>query len=90
VLKALGSWAMVVHVFNLSTWETETGGFLSSRPAWSTEWVPGQPGLHREILSKKKKKKKEKRKRKKEKLWAYMDLIIVPHLDFIPAMLSQM
>jgi hypothetical protein len=21
------------------------------RPAWSTEWVPGQPGLHRETLS---------------------------------------
>jgi hypothetical protein len=27
--------------------------FLSSRPAWSTEWVPGQPGLHRETLSQK-------------------------------------
>jgi hypothetical protein len=41
------------------------------RPAWSTERVPGQPGLHREILSLKKKggrgegKEKEK-KRKKE------------------------
>ena len=23
-------------------------GFLSSRPAWSTKWVPGQPGLYRE------------------------------------------
>jgi hypothetical protein len=22
--------------FNLSTWEAEAGGFLSSRPAWST------------------------------------------------------
>jgi MHC class I antigen len=28
---------MVVHAFNLSTWEAEAGGFLSSRPAWSTE-----------------------------------------------------
>ena len=27
------------------------GGFLSSRPAWSTKWVSGQPGLYREILS---------------------------------------
>jgi hypothetical protein len=36
-----------------STWETEAGRFMSSRPAWSTEWVPGQPGLHREILSQK-------------------------------------
>jgi hypothetical protein len=25
----------------------------SSRPAWSTEGVPGQPGLHRETLSQK-------------------------------------
>jgi hypothetical protein len=31
--------------------EAEAGGFLSSRPAWSTAWVPGQPGLHRETLS---------------------------------------
>jgi hypothetical protein len=34
------------------------GRFLSSRPAWSTEWVPGQPGLHRETLSQKNKNKK--------------------------------
>jgi hypothetical protein len=46
---------MVAHAFNPSTWETEAGIFLSSRPAWSTEWVPGQPGLHRETLSQKKK-----------------------------------
>jgi hypothetical protein len=45
------------HAFNPSTWEAEAGGFLSSRPAWSTEWVPRQPGLYRETLSKKKKKK---------------------------------
>ena len=24
---------------------------VSSGPAWSTKWVPGQPGLHRETLS---------------------------------------
>jgi hypothetical protein len=36
----------VAHAFNPSTREAEAGGFLSSRPAWSTEWVPGQPGLH--------------------------------------------
>jgi hypothetical protein len=29
--------AVVVHAFNPSTWEAEAGGFLSSRPAWSTE-----------------------------------------------------
>jgi hypothetical protein len=28
--------------FNPSTQEAEAGGFLSSRPAWSTKWVPGQ------------------------------------------------
>jgi hypothetical protein len=32
---------MVAHAIDLSTWEAEAGGFLSSRPAWSTEWVPG-------------------------------------------------
>jgi hypothetical protein len=49
--------AVVAHTFNPSTWEAEAGGFLSSRPAWSTEWVSGQPGLHRETLSQKKKTK---------------------------------
>jgi hypothetical protein len=28
---------VVAHIFNPSTWEAEAGGFLSSRPAWSTE-----------------------------------------------------
>jgi major histocompatibility complex class I len=28
---------VVVHTFNPSTWEAEAGGFLSLRPAWSTE-----------------------------------------------------
>jgi hypothetical protein len=61
---------MVAHAFNPSTWEAEAGGFLSSRPAWSTERVPEQPGLYRETLSrktKKKKKKKEKKRKKKDK-----------------------
>jgi hypothetical protein len=30
-------WAVVAHAFNSSTWEAEAGGFLSLRPAWSTE-----------------------------------------------------
>jgi hypothetical protein len=46
---------VVVHAFNSSTWEAEAGGFLSSRPAWSTKRVPGQPGLQRNPVSKKKK-----------------------------------
>jgi hypothetical protein len=29
--------AVVAHAFNPSTWEAEAGGFLSLRPAWSTE-----------------------------------------------------
>jgi hypothetical protein len=49
---------VVAHSFNPSTWEAEAGEFLSSRPAWSTEWVPGQPGLQRETLSWKTKKQK--------------------------------
>ena len=50
---------VAAHAFNPSTWEAETGRFLSSRPAWSTEWVPGQLGLHKETLSRKTKKKKK-------------------------------
>jgi hypothetical protein len=30
-------WAVVAHAFNPSTQEAEAGGFLSSRPAWSTK-----------------------------------------------------
>jgi hypothetical protein len=40
-----------VHAFNPSTGDPEAGRFLSSRPAWSTKWVPGQPELYRETLS---------------------------------------
>jgi hypothetical protein len=43
----------VGHAFNPSTREAEAGRFLSSRPAWSTKWVRGQPGLYRETLSRK-------------------------------------
>ena len=46
---------MVVHAFNPSTWRAEAGGSLNSKPAWSTERVPGQPGLHGETLSQKNK-----------------------------------
>jgi hypothetical protein len=54
--------AVVAHAFNPSTWEAEASGFLSSRPAWSTKRVPGQPELYRETLSQKKEEKKKKRK----------------------------
>jgi major histocompatibility complex class I len=36
-MKHHGLAAVVAHAFNPSTWEAEAGGFLSSRPAWSTE-----------------------------------------------------
>ena len=57
---------MVAHAFNPSTGEAETGRFLSSRPAWSTKRVPGQPELYRETLSQKTK-KKAKNKNKSQK-----------------------
>jgi hypothetical protein len=53
------SWAFYVVEDDL-----EAGGFLSSRPAWSTGWVPGQPGLHRETLSRKTKKQNKQTKTK--------------------------
>jgi hypothetical protein len=62
-LTAIEHWpepGVVAHAFNPSTWEAEAGGFLSSRPAWSTKWVPGQPGLYRETLSWKTKQNKTK------------------------------
>jgi hypothetical protein len=59
------AWPVVAHAFNPSTWEAEAGGFLSLRPAWSTEWVPGQPGLHRETLSRKTKPKQQQQKQNK-------------------------
>jgi hypothetical protein len=34
--KLDASRAVVAHVFDPSTWEAEVGGFLSSRPTWST------------------------------------------------------
>jgi hypothetical protein len=55
---------MVVYAFNPNTKEAEAGGFLSSRSAWSTKWVPGQPGLYRETLSWKNQAKKKKKKKK--------------------------
>jgi hypothetical protein len=36
-IKTKNRLSMVAHAFNLSTWEAEAGGFLSLRPAWSTE-----------------------------------------------------
>ena len=40
--------ALVAHAFNNSTWEAKAARFVSSKPAWTSQWAPGQPGLHRE------------------------------------------
>lgn len=44
-----------VYACILRTQETETGGPLASRPAWSTGWVLGQPGLRSETMPQEKK-----------------------------------
>jgi hypothetical protein len=61
-VRGRGEPGMVAHVFDPSTREAEAGRFLSSRPAWFTKWVPGQPGLHKETLSRKTKKQTNKKK----------------------------
>jgi hypothetical protein len=45
---------------------TQEGRSLSSRSAWTTKPVPGQPWLLRETLVWKKKKKEEKEKKEKK------------------------
>jgi hypothetical protein len=37
ILKRFFLLGVVAHAFNPSSWEAEAGGFLSSRPAWSTK-----------------------------------------------------
>jgi hypothetical protein len=56
-LKKYPCRAVVVHAFNPSTWEA----------AWSTERVPGQPGIHRETLSRKTKPTNQPNKQKNPK-----------------------
>ena len=48
--------------FNPSTWEVEAGGSLSLSSVWSTDRVPGQPGLCRETLSQKNKRTEQNKK----------------------------
>jgi hypothetical protein len=56
---------MVVHSFIPSIQEQRQAD-LYSRPAWSTEWVPRQPGLHRETLSCKTTTKQKQNRKEKE------------------------
>ena len=32
-------WMVVFHTFNPSTWESEAGGCMSSRPAWAIQTI---------------------------------------------------
>jgi hypothetical protein len=57
---------VVAHTFNPRTWKTEAGRSLSLWPAWSTEGVPGQPGLQRNPVSKNQTKKKKKKEEEEE------------------------
>jgi hypothetical protein len=50
--KTITFMGVVPHTFYPSNREAESGS-PNSRPAWSTQWVPGQPELHRENLSQK-------------------------------------
>lgn len=43
-------WVVVAHAFK---WEAEPGRSLSTRPAWSMQQVPGQPGMWRSTILKK-------------------------------------
>jgi hypothetical protein len=46
---------MVGHAFDTSTWEAEAGEFLSSRPAWESEFQDSQGYTEKHCLRKKKK-----------------------------------
>jgi hypothetical protein len=58
---------MMAHAFNPSTWEAEAGGFLSSRPAWSTECSRTARATQRNPVSKKQTNKQTKNKTKQNK-----------------------
>jgi hypothetical protein len=74
---------VVAHAFNPSTQEAEAGGFLSSRPAWSTKWAQRQPGLYRETLSPKTKQNKQTNKQKQKKERKYVLFLLSTFIDFV-------
>jgi hypothetical protein len=87
-IKDAYSWAVMAHTFDPSTWEAKAGRFLSLRPAWSTEWVPGQPGLHRETLSWKT--KQNKTKQDTHNLYIYNKPQLAQELvKYLPSMLLE-
>lgn len=56
---------MVVHTYNLSTWESETDSNVKA--ILSSQQIPGQPQILSETLSPRKKRNKRIRKRGKER-----------------------
>ena len=61
-------WAVLAHVSNPSIQEAGSERSLSLRPAWTTEQVPGQPGLHKETLSQEQNKTNKQKNKKTSKL----------------------
>jgi hypothetical protein len=57
------SQVVMAHAFHPRPGEAEASGALSLKPVWFTEKVLGQPGLHRETLSRRRKRKRKRRKR---------------------------
>jgi hypothetical protein len=59
----------------LPIWPMSVGRWISSsRPSWSTEWVPGQPGLYRETMSWRKENKQTNNYNKKAKVCSVHNL----------------
>ena len=73
---------MVAHAFNPSTQEAEAGRFLSSRPAWSTEFQDSQSYTEKPCLKKKKKKKKKKNGKEKKKKMLQMMFQHMKNVNF--------
>lgn len=65
---------VVVHAFNSSIWEAETGKSLRSRVSWCTYWAPSQSRIHSETLFQKTN-KKPKNYLSKCELWRQRNLI---------------
>jgi hypothetical protein len=55
---------MVTHFCIPRTWKAEAGKSLSSRPAWFTYRIPGQPGLNEKPSLKKQNNNNKKQKTK--------------------------
>jgi hypothetical protein len=69
-------WEVVEHAFNPSTWETKASRFLSSRPAWFTEFQDSQSYTKKPCIEKASKHtNKQTNKQTKNKNKAEVDLV---------------